>query len=110
MSQRRTTLRVVVQTRLGEPSDVDFNVLQPATITEAGSSTDILRIAKRAREVWQVPPELVPICMDNADFCCMTPDGRVIFRSHDSQAPNGEEWPDLATWIEQVRMFEYDAD
>ena len=57
-----------------------------------------------------MPKELVPICHDNADFYCMAPDGRVIFWSHDMQGPNGEEWPSLAAWIEQVWMHDYDAD
>lgn len=55
------------------------------------------------------PNELVPICHDNADYYCMTPDGRMIFWSHDVQGPNGEEWPTLAAWIEAVWMHGSDA-
>ena len=33
-------------------------------------------------------------------------DGRVVFWSHDTRGPNGEAWPDLAAWIEQVWMFD----
>jgi SMI1-KNR4 cell-wall len=90
-------------------SDISYNVLEPATITVPDAHNDLLRIARRARETWQVPAELVPICEDNADYYCMTRDGRVIFWSHDMRAPTGEEWPDLATWIEQVWMFDYDS-
>ncbi len=92
-----------------EASDISYGVLEPATITVPDAHTDLVRIAEPARSTWQVPAEFVPICEDNADFYCLTPDGRVIFWSHDMQAPNGEEWPDLAAWIEQVWMFEYDS-
>jgi hypothetical protein len=92
-----------------EASDVNFNVLEPATITDSGAHTDLFRIARRARETWRVPSGLVPICEDNADCYCMTPNGRVIFWSHDLRAPGVGEWPDLATWIEQVWMCDYDA-
>jgi hypothetical protein len=93
-----------------EASDINYNVLEPATITAPDSHTDLFRIAERARGWWKVPKELVPICHDNADFYCMAPDGRVIFWSHDIQGPNGEEWSNLAAWIEQVWMHDYDAD
>ncbi|MBA4016793.1 MAG: SMI1/KNR4 family protein [Pirellula sp.] len=92
-----------------EASDISFSVLEPATITIPGAHTDLFRIAQRARGTWKVPVELVPICEDNADIYCMTPDGRVIFWSHDMQAPSGAEWPNLAAWIEDVWMFDYEA-
>ena len=92
-----------------EAGDISYNVLEPATITLPEAHTDLLGIVKRARSTWKVPSELVPICEDNADYYCMTPDGRVIFWSHDMQAPTGEEWPDLAAWIEQVWMYDYEA-
>jgi hypothetical protein len=94
---------------LREASDVSYNVLEPATITLPDAHTDLFRIAERARSVWKVPSDLVPICENNADYYCMAADGRVILWSHDMQAPNGEEWPDLAAWIEQVWMYDYDA-
>lgn len=81
----------------------------PATITAPEAYPDLFRIVERARGRWKVPVELVSICEDNADYYCLTPDGRAIFWSHDMQAPNGEEWPDLAAWIEQVWMFDHDA-
>jgi hypothetical protein len=92
-----------------EASDVSYNVLEPATITRPEAHTDLFRTAERARGTWKVSSELVPICEDNADYYCMTPDGRVTFWSHDMQAPTGEEWPNLAAWIEQVWMYDYDA-
>jgi hypothetical protein len=92
-----------------QASDINYNVLEPATITRPGAHNDLFRIAQRARGTWRVPRDLVPICEDNADLYCLTPDGRVIFWSHDMRAPNGEEWPDLAAWIEQVWMYDYDS-
>ncbi len=93
---------------LREASDVNDNVLEPATITVPESHTHLFRVAERARGRWGVPSDLVPICEDNADYYCMTPDGRVVFGSHDMQAASGEEWPDLAAWIEQLWMFDYE--
>jgi hypothetical protein len=92
-----------------EASDVSYSVLEPATITTPGAHTDLFRITQRARERWRVPRELVPICEDNGDYYCLTPEGRVFFWSHDMQAPSGEGWPDLAAWIEQVWMYHYDT-
>jgi hypothetical protein len=80
-----------------------------ATITLPEAHTDLFRMTERARNTWNVPSELVPICEDNADYYCMTPDGRVIFWSHEMQAPSGVEWSDLASWIEEVWMYDYDA-
>jgi hypothetical protein len=90
-------------------SDIEYSILQPATITHPGVWPDLVRITERARIRWKVPYELVPFCEDNSDYHCMTPNGRVLFWSHDLQGPNGEEWPDLAAWIEQVWMMDYNA-
>ena len=92
-----------------EVSDVSYNVLEPATVSDPTAHTDLRRIAHRARGRWRVPENLVPICHDNADYYCMRSDGSVIFWSHDLCGPNGEEWRDLATWIEEVWMFDYDG-
>ena len=51
----------------------------------------------------------MPICEGNADYDCLTPEGRVICWSHDMQASIGEERPDLAAWIEQVWIHDYAA-
>jgi hypothetical protein len=93
---------------LMKAGDVNYGLLEPATITKPHAHTDLLRVAQRARESWSVPLHLVPICADNADYFCMTPAGSVIHWSHDIQAPSGEEWPDLASWIEQVWMADED--
>ncbi len=89
--------------------------LRPTSATGCGGvavedDEDLCRIAQRARGTWRVPVHFVPICEDNADYYCLTPDGRVIFWSHDMHAPSGEEWPDLVGWIELVWMYDYDAD
>ncbi len=91
-----------------EANDITYSVLEPATITVPGAHTDLLQITETARATWRVPGDLVPICEDNADLYCLTPDGRVIFWSHEMRAPSGAEWPNLAAWIEQVWMFDYD--
>jgi hypothetical protein len=92
-----------------EVSDVSFNVLEPSTITPQTAHTDVRRIAARARGRWGVPHDVVPICHDNADYYCMRSDGSVFFWSHDMGRPNGEEWIDLAAWIEEVWMFDFEG-
>ncbi len=92
-----------------EASNISYSVLEPAMITVPTAHNNLFRITERARKTWKVPKDLVPICEDNADYYCLTVDGRVIFWSHDIQGPSGEEWRDIATWIEQVWMFDYDS-
>jgi hypothetical protein len=93
-----------------EASDINCNILEPATITAPVAHTDLFRITQRARGMWKVPEDLVPICEDNADLYCLTRDGSVIFWSHDIRAPSGAKWPNLADWIEQVWMFDPDVE
>jgi hypothetical protein len=92
-----------------QASDISYGVLEPVTITVPRAHTDLISVTQRARSAWNVPNELVPVCEDNADLYCVTPEGRVIFWSHDTQSPTGVEWSDLAAWIEDVWMNDYDA-
>ena len=63
-------------------------------------------LADSAWSDWGVPRSLVPICEDNADFYCVSADGKVIFWAHDTQSPTGEEWSSVGDWINQVLIKE----
>ena len=84
-----------------EASDVIVPVLNLARVHEPpGSQDDLVRIANDAWNIMGVPPELLPICDDNADYYCMNSDGEITFWSHGVVA--FERWPNLATWIKEV--------
>lgn len=48
-----------------------------------------------------VPHDWLPICEDNGDYYCITPDGLVRFWNHNSDSST-EIWPNLATWAKEV--------
>jgi len=84
-------------------SDVAFSVFEPVTITWPESHTHLPSVAEEAWSDYGVPRSLVPICEDNADFYCVSEDGKVIFWAHDTQSPpTGEEWSSVGDWIKQV--------
>ena len=87
-------------------SDVAFSVFEPVTITCPESCTHLPSVADSAWSDWGVPRSLVPICEDNADFYCVSEDGKVIFWAHDTQSPTGEEWSSVGDWIKQVLIKE----
>lgn len=82
-----------------EASDVTLGTLEPATICEPSSHTHLLDIVASARALG-VPPELLPICEDNADFYCLDAGGAVHFWSHNGASE--ESWPDFASWLRNV--------
>src|SRR5262249_17587290 len=87
-----------------EASDVVFGTLEPATITDPDSHTDLLTGCDGAWEDYEMPRKFLPICEDNGDYYAMNKKGQVVFWSSDGATD--EKWPDLATWIEQVWIGE----
>ena len=87
------------RTYLLKASDVVCGTIEPVTITIRDSHTDIRSVVANARAMG-VGPQLIPICEDNADFYCVTPEGEVVFWSHNGWAE--EKWDSIAAWIEQV--------
>lgn len=63
------------------------------------SYNDLIRGFKDARNIG-IPNNFIPICEDNGDYYCLTPDGSVQFWSHNGDS--NEKWPDLATWAKEV--------
>jgi hypothetical protein len=87
-----------------EASDVAYGTLEPATITDPESHTDLARVCEGAWNAMGVPKNLLPICEDNGDYYCMNAAGQVVYWSHNGATD--EKWPDLATWIEEVWLGE----
>jgi len=86
-----------------EASDVVCGTLEPGRVG-AGDHTDLEMIVRDAREQEGFPAGLFPFCEDNGDYYALTSQGRVVFWSHDG--PVDQDWPDLASWIEQVWIGE----
>ena len=81
-----------------EASDVVYGTNEPVTVG-SGGHTEFDVVLEGAR-VSGVPDELVPVCVNNGDFFCMTPSGAVVYWSHDGATD--ESWPSLADWISEV--------
>ncbi|MEP1095127.1 MAG: SMI1/KNR4 family protein [Cyclobacteriaceae bacterium] len=63
-------------------------------------------ISNIANEAWElgVSRNLIPICEDNGDYYCITPEGTVEFWSHNGRTD--ESWRSLASWIKEVWIEE----
>jgi hypothetical protein len=72
---------------------------EPVTITLGSGHTYIGGVADDA---WSsgVPREFLPICEENGDYFCLTPDGKVVYWSHNG--PTQEFWPSLEAWVSEV--------
>ncbi len=88
---------------LMEASDVIVGTIEPATITNPQSHTHLPDIANSAWSLG-VDRSWLPICEDNGDYFCLTPRGAIAYWSHNG--PTGEQWPDLAAWIQDVWLAE----
>ena len=83
---------------LREASDVTYGTREPVTLTLPDSHTDLRTVARNAWRVG-VPGDWIPVCEDNGDYFCVTPNGRITFWSHDGSSD--ESWPSLADWLIQ---------
>ena len=87
-----------------ESSDVVVGAMEPVTIADPSSHTDLRSVCESAWEEMDVPRKLLPICDDNGDYYCMNKKGEIVFWSADGASE--EKWKDLATWIEEVWIGE----
>jgi hypothetical protein len=83
-----------------QASDVDFGIIEPATVTDIPTHTNIVHMAQAAWNLMALPRDLLPICEDNGDYYCLNTIGEVVYWSHNGVT--NERWPNLATWIKQV--------
>lgn len=82
-------------------SNAFIGFMSPFTLSAAvsGGPGDLIGGIRDARKSG-VPGEWLPICEDNGDYYCLTPDGSVHFWDHNGSS--NEVWPDLATWAKMV--------
>ena len=78
--------------------------MEPAQITPDAGHRDL---GKTATAGWRlgVPRQFLPFCESNGDYYCLAPDDQVVFWSHNGWS--AERWPDLAHWIQQVWIAEF---
>ena len=84
---------------LKEASDVVFGALEPLVVVY---ENDYNFLPTVSREAWKfgLPKDLLPICEDNGDYFAIDNSGVVHYWSHNGLTH--ENWPNLATWIEEV--------
>lgn len=85
---------------LKEVMNVLYGTKDPLVITMAGNGYGELSEAITTARAVGVPKDWLPICENNGDYYCLLPDGRVRFWSHDGESR--DQWPDLATWVQDV--------
>lgn len=94
-----------LRTFLLRASDVHYGNMEPVTLTKPDSHTFLPRVCGHAWDRWDIPRELVPICADNANYHCLTPDGQVVYWGHDDGEVTAT-WTSLADWIREVLIEE----
>ncbi len=90
-----------------QASDVVYDAVDPAQITDRESHTSLFEVVDGARQM-ELPDELLPICEDNGSYFCMNARGEVVYWDHNGTTD--EKWPDLATWIAEVWIGEAEDD
>jgi hypothetical protein len=87
-----------------QAGDVVFGAMEPATVKDPDAHTHLPTIAEEAWDLG-VPRKLLPICEDNGDYYCIDlKSGKIRFWSNDGVTE--DNWPNLATWIEDVWIGE----
>ncbi|ASV88293.1 SMI1 / KNR4 family protein (plasmid) [Ochrobactrum quorumnocens] len=82
-------------------SNAFVGYLSPLTLNEemGGVYGELYTTIQHARSIG-LPADWLPICEDNGDYYCITPDDSVRFWSHDG--PSSEAWPNLSAWANEV--------
>ena len=80
-------------------SDIVCGAKEPVTLESPSTHTDLIDVAENA---WAtgLPRQYVPICEDNGDYFAVTPQGEVVYWSHNGATD--EKWGSLAEWINEV--------
>ena len=82
-------------------SNAFVGFMSPFTLSadSLGNTRDLLDGLNDAEKLG-IPNDWLPICEDNGDYYCLTPDGSVRFWDHNGASD--EKWPNLATWAKEV--------
>jgi hypothetical protein len=81
-------------------SEVADAILEPALILPGAGHLDLFAIADTAWRVMHLPRNLLPFVEDNGDYYCLTPEGEVVYWSHNGATD--ERWASIAVWRQQV--------
>ena len=84
-----------------EAGNVAYSTVEPYLVIPTMPYADLVRSAREAWEIG-VPRTWLPFCENNGDYYCL--DGSTV--RYWANAPTGESWPDLATWIAEVWIGE----
>ena len=76
--------------------------IEALEILNPPSYVNIFETLKNAREYYDLPVELLPICEDNSDYYCLNATGEVVFWSHNGVTY--EKWENIAEWRAQMNM------
>jgi len=74
--------------------------LEALEIVDPPSYADIYEALESAREYYDLPVELMPICEDNSDYYCINKKGEVVFWSHNGTTD--EKWANVTLWRNQM--------
>jgi len=77
------------------------SILEPLEINAQGIHVDIFVCVAEAREFYNLPGNLLPICEDNSDYYCINEQNEVVFWSHNG--PNNEKWTSVAEWVNKMK-------
>ena len=80
--------------------DVADAIFEPAVILPGSGHLDLFEIAETAWNRMHVPRHLLPFVEDNGDYYCISPDGEIVYWSHNGTTD--EKWPSIAVWHQQV--------
>ncbi|WP_413208509.1 SMI1/KNR4 family protein [Rhodospirillum sp. A1_3_36] len=89
---------------LKEASDSMLNGKDALRLTPNRSHPRELSVALMDARQIGLPKDWLPICEDNGNYFCLTPDQKIRFWDHNGSSD--ESWPDLATWIKDVWIDE----
>lgn len=80
--------------------DLGDSTLEALEISNPPSYADIFEALESAREYYELPTELLPICEDNSDYYCINPKGEVVFWSHNGVTD--EKWKNVTEWRDSM--------
>ncbi|WP_197338991.1 SMI1/KNR4 family protein [Ralstonia solanacearum] len=89
---------------LKHASNIFFGTKDPLVVTRDRTDRSELRNAIHEGREFGIPHDWLPICEDNGDYYCITPNGQIRFWS--GNGVEKESWKDIATWVKEVWIAE----
>ena len=92
-----------------EYSDVNLPPYELFTLFKDGSRLDIIQNIKGARDIYQLPANLIPFAEDNGNYFCFdinSGTGEYEVKYFDHNGVSSESWPDFFEWVEKCWIAE----